>query len=417
MHASHYDDPHMDERPNIRPRLFQIAAAVFLILVSGSVGYALGIENPRTIVIKGVTGAENGGVPSSDFGIFWDTWEGIQRSYLKAGEVKTQTLIYGSAKGLVESLDDPYSMFMTPADSKRFAEDLNGKFGGIGAEIGIKNDQLIVVAPLKDSPAEKAGLIAGDKILEINASSTAGVAINDAVTMIRGIQGTTVILTIGRKDREKPIKVPIVRDIIRVPVLEWEMKEGSITHIKFFTFSEDAAERMRKAVLEAKAAGMRGIVLDMRNNPGGYLDAAVEIAGYFVPAGNIVVFEEFRNGKRDEFRAQNTPLAQEIPIVILLNDGSASASEILAGALKDIRGVKIVGEKSFGKGTVQELTELKDGSELKLTIAHWILPKGAQIDKNGIEPDIEVKMTDDDREKKRDPQLIKALEVLKAQIK
>ncbi len=400
-----------------RIRLVQITAVLFLIGVSGSVGYALGIKNPETIIIKGVSGIEGGPVSSSDFGIFWDAWREIQSSYLLAGKVKTQTLVYGSAKGLVESLDDPYSAFLDPKDSKRFSEDLNGNFGGIGAEISIKNDQLIVVAPLKNSPAESAGLLPNDKILEINASSTIGISVNEAVNRIRGIKGTTVTLTIGRNGDEKPRKVPIVRDTISVPVLEWKMEEGSIARITFSTFSEDAASRMRRAITEAKAVGVRGIIIDMRNNPGGYLDAAVEIASYFVPAGTLIVLEEFRDGRKDEFKSRDTPLAQNIPIVVLLNGGSASASEILAGALRDVRGVKIVGEKSFGKGTVQQLTRLKDGSELKLTIAHWVTPKGLHIDKNGVVPDIEVKLTEKDREAKLDPQWAKAVEVLKGEMK
>ena len=392
------------------------SALVLTIGIAGSVGYAIGTAHPKTVVIRGVANMESSAVPAADFSVFWDAWQGIQSSYLRAGEVKNKDLIYGAASGLVASLKDPYSVFMTPDDSKRFSEDLNGNFGGIGAEIGIKNDQLIVIAPLKNSPAERSGMMSGDKILEINASSTAGVAINDAVKMIRGPRGTSVNFTIGRSGREKPLRLSVMRDTISVPVLEWKMEKGNIAHIRFYTFSENSANLMRGALLEAKAAGAKGVALDMRNNPGGYLDAAVDIAGYFLDPGNTVVFEEFRNGKRDSFQSRGTPVAKGMPVVILLNAGSASASEILAGALKDDRGVKIVGEKSFGKGTVQDLTTLKDGSELKLTIAHWILPKGTQIDKNGILPDIAVKATDDDRAKKRDPQLEKALELVAAEI-
>lgn len=384
--------------------------------VSGSVGYKLGTRNPKTIVVRGVANTIGGPISGDDFGVFWEAWDGISKGYLRAGEVKNKDLIYGAATGLVEALDDPYSVFMTPEDSKRFSEDLNGNFGGIGAEIGLKNEQLIVITPLKDSPAEKAGLLPGDKLLEINASSTAGLAINEAVKRIRGPKGTEVTFTVGRSGKDKPLTIKVMRDTIKVPILEWKMKDGNIAHIQFFTFSENSAELMRGTLIEVKEAGAKGIVLDMRNNPGGYLDAAVKIAGYLIKSGEVVVFEEFRNGSRDSFAARGTPIAKDLPIVVLLNEGSASASEILAGALKDARGVKIVGEKSFGKGTVQELTTLRDGAELKLTIAHWILPKGAQIDKNGIEPDIKVELTDEDREKKRDPQLEKALETVKAEI-
>ncbi len=387
------------------------------VLIAGYTGYQLGTRHPQTFNITGLQNADAGITPKEDFAIFWDAWRMIQGSYLRAGEVKGGDMIYGAAAGLVGSLDDPYSVFMNPEEAKRFGEDINGNFGGIGAEIGMKNEQVVVIAPLKNSPAEKAGLMSGDKLYEINASSTVNMTIGDAVKKIRGPKGTTVTFLIGRTGHEKPITLKVVRDTIKIPVVEWVMKDGNIAHVQFYTFSEDSAKLVRNAIVEAQAAGAKGIVLDMRNNPGGYLDAAVAIASYFMDAGQTVVYEEFRNGKRDTFLSHGTPIAKGIPMIIILNGGSASASEILAGALKDNLGIQIVGEKSFGKGTVQELTELRGGAEIKLTIAHWILPKGTQIDKNGIVPDVAVKYTDADREKKRDPQLDKALEIVKAKIK
>ena len=388
-----------------------------LIIASGAIGYYLGTKQAKTVVVEHVTNTTSDVVGARDFSIFWDTWGVIHESYLKSADLKTQDLIYGATTGLVNSLKDPYSVFLTPDDSKKFAEDINGNFGGIGAEIGMKSEQIIIVAPLKNSPAEKAGLLAGDKIMEINASSTIGMGIGDAIKIIRGPKGTSVDFSIGRAGKEKPLKITIVRDTISIPVIEWKMKEGDIAHLQFFTFSENSVGLMYTALEEIKKAGAQGIVLDLRNNPGGYLDSAVQIASFFLEEGMPIVYEEFKNGKRDTFTAQGDALAKNIPLIILLNGGSASASEILAGAIKDNRGVKIVGEKSFGKGTVQELIRLRDNSEVKLTIAHWILPKGAQIDKNGIAPDVEVKISDEDREKKRDPQIIKALELLKLEIK
>ncbi len=401
----------------VRSRFLVTVALILTIGVAGIVGYSIGTARPQTILVRGVTNIENGAMSAADFAVFWEAWQGIKSSYLRAGEVKNKDLIYGAATGLVAALKDPYSIFMTPDESKRFSEDLNGNFGGIGAEIGIKDNQLIVIAPLKNSPAEKAGMMSGDKLLEINASSTAGIAINEAVKMIRGPKGTSVNFTVGRAGRDKPFKLSITRDTISIPVVEWKMHRGNVAYIEFYTFSENSAQLMRTALGEAKAAGAKAIVLDMRNNPGGYLDAAIEIAGYFLDPGKDVVFEEFRTGRRHSFQTRGDALVKDLPIVVLLNGGSASASEILAGALKDNRSIKIVGEKSFGKGTVQELTTLKDGSELKLTIAHWILPKGAQIEKNGIVPDVEVKISDDDRTKKRDPQLDKALDLVSADIR
>jgi carboxyl-terminal processing protease len=407
----------MEQVPRSTRRLAWLSVLAATALIAGSLGYAIGTERPKVFDVRGLENTDQNILPKEDFSIFWDAWRIIQGSYLRAGEVKRGDMIYGAAEGLVASLKDPYSVFMNPDEAKRFSEDINGNFGGIGAEIGMKNDQIVVIAPLKNSPAEKSGLMAGDKIYEINASSTINMSINDAVKKIRGPKGTNVSLLVGRNGHDKPLTIKIVRDTITVPIVEWEMKDGAVAHIKFYTFSEDSASRVRTAITEAKAAGARGIVLDMRNNPGGYLDAAVEIAGYFMNPNTTVVFEEFRNGKRDTFLSHGTPLAKDMPLAVILNAGSASASEILAGALKDNLGISIVGEKSFGKGTVQELTELRGGAEIKLTIAHWILPKGAQIDKNGIVPDIAIKYTDTDREKKRDPQLDKALEIVRAKIK
>lgn len=394
-----------------------IVITILLIASALLIGYYAGTRNPQTIAIKGINNIENGVVTNQDFMVFWDTWRTIQGAYLRAAEVKNQDLIYGAASGLVGALKDPYSTFMNPADAKKFSEDINGSFGGIGAEIALKNDQLIIVAPLKNSPAERAGLLAGDKILEINATSTVGIMINDAVKIIRGPKGTTVSFLIGRNTKDKPLTVKVIRDTIEVPVVEWKMKEENIAHLQLFTFNEQAPRLILRALEEIREQKGKGIILDMRNNPGGYLEAAVTIAGYFLKPGDTVIYEEFRNGKRDKFKAQGNRLNPTMPLIIILNNGSASASEILAGSLKDNRNTQIVGEKSFGKGTVQELNTLRDGSEVKLTIAHWILPKGAHIDKNGIKPDHEVKITDDDREKKRDPQLEKALEVIRSIMK
>ncbi len=378
----------------------------------GFAGFYAGTYYPKTITIEGVDKIEDGLVTNADFGVFWETWKTIKESHLNAGEVKNQDLVYGAASGLVDALKDPHSIFFNPSDSKKFSEDLNGSFGGIGAEIGFKNDQLIIIAPLKDSPAEKAGLRSGDKILEVNASSTISFNINDAVKLIRGPKGTQVNLTIGRNGQEKPIKKTIVRDTIKVPVIEWEMKDGQIAHIQLFTFNEVSPILMAETIEKTQNEKAKGIILDLRNNPGGYLDSAIAIAGLFLESGKDVVYEEFRSGKKEIFKATGGDIVGNIPIVILINSGSASASEILAGALRDHLGTKIVGEKSFGKGTVQELKNLRDGSTIKITIAHWILPKGQQIDKNGLEPDFAIKLSEEDIEKKKDPQLDKALEVI-----
>ncbi len=397
----------------------QIFVLIALLILCGTAlaGFYAGTYYPKTIIIKGVDNIEDGLVTNADFGVFWETWKTIKELHLNAGDIKNQDLVYGAASGLVEALKDPHSTFFSPSDSKKFSEDLNGSFGGIGAEIGFKNDQLIIIAPLKDSPAEKAGLRSGDKILEVNASSTSSFNINDAVKLIRGPKGTQVNLTIGRNGQEKPIKKTIIRDIIKIPVIEWKMKDEQIAYIQLFTFNEVSPVLMAETIEKIKNENAKGIILDLRNNPGGYLDSAISIAGLFLESGKDVVYEEFRSGKKETFKATGGSIVGDIPIIILINSGSASASEILAGALRDHLGIKIVGEKSFGKGTVQELKNLHDGSTIKITIAHWILPKGQQIDKNGLEPDFVVKLSDEDIEKKKDPQLDKALEVIKGLVK
>lgn len=380
-------------------------------------GFYIGTFYPKTIIVKGIDNLEQGVVLNTNFGVVWETWQIIKDVYLRAAEVSNQDLVYGAASGVMQALKDPHSIFLPPDDSKKLAEDLNGSFGGIGAEIGMKNGVVTVIAPLKDSPAEKAGLRSGDKILEVNASSTASMTVNDAVKLIRGPKGANITLTIGREDKEKPLKITITRDTINVPIVEWKMQDNQIAHLQLFTFSENSPQLLKKAIGEIKQKGAKGIVFDLRNDPGGFLESAVQIASFFVKAGDNIVFEEFRSGKRNVFNSTGDQIAKDIPLVILINNGSASASEIVAGALRDNLGTKIVGEKSFGKGTVQELKNLHDGSTVKVTIAHWVLPKGLQIDKNGIEPDFTIKPTEEEIEKKNDVQLKKALEIIKEQIK
>ena len=231
----------MENMPQRNPRTVPILIGLILVIIAGIGGYELGIRQPQTFEIKGIANADGTVVPAADFAIFWDAWRTIQSSYLRAGEVTSEDMIHGAAEGLVGALKDPYSVFMNPSDAKRFSEDINGNFGGIGAEIGMKNDQIVVIAPLKNSPAEKSGILAGDKILEINASSTMNMNISEAVKIIRGPKGTTVSFTIGRSGHDKPLTIKVVRDTIKIPIIEWEMKEKNIAHIQFFTFSENSA--------------------------------------------------------------------------------------------------------------------------------------------------------------------------------
>ncbi|MFH1048071.1 MAG: S41 family peptidase, partial [Patescibacteria group bacterium] len=304
-------------------------------------------------------------------------------------------------------------------ESKSFKQDVGGSFGGIGAEIGERNNFIVVIAPLEDTPAKKAGLMAGDKIVKINGESTEGLNVEQAVSKIRGEVGTKVVLAILRNTDGAKIKdITIERAIIKIPITKIEaLKDNEIAHLSFYSFTSTAPfEFQQSAAKILSTTGYKGIILDLRNNPGGYLEVAVDIAGWFLNTGDLVAIEDFGKdngqGKTTEFRASGLGALKNYPLVILVNQGTASAAEILAGALRDNRGIKLIGEKTFGKGSVQELVNLKGESSLKVTVAKWLTPKKYSISESGLEPDYKVTLTEDDINKGKDPQLDKAVEIL-----
>ncbi|MBI3046520.1 MAG: S41 family peptidase [Candidatus Harrisonbacteria bacterium] len=407
-----------------------VAAAAVLIIagITGSAfyfGYQVGTGNPKKILAEDLTG--------TNFGIFWEAWELLKKEHLKGAEAKNQDLVYGAIRGLVNSLNDPHTVFFPPDDSKKFEEDVNGSFGGIGAEIGTRNNQLVIIAPLKNTPAEKAGLKAGDKILAIGEKSTEGLDVNEAVKKIRGTAGTEIVLTIFRENWNAPKDIKLTRAVIEVPTIESKIiepgiagaesgqdgilavKNKKIAHISLFAFNQNAPLAFYKEAIRALLGGADGLILDLRNNPGGFLEVATNLAGWFLDRGEVIVTEKFRSGEEIVFRANGNGALKNLPTVILVNKGSASASEILAGALRVKRGIKIVGTQTFGKGTVQELKSLSDGSRIKLTIANWVLPDGTVIDEKGLKPDFEVEIKEETEKKDAkpaDPQLEKAVEIL-----
>lgn len=352
----------------------------------------------------------------ADFSLFWQAIRTIKGNYVNIGDVSDQDLLYGAIEGVVGSLNDPYSSFLKPSDAQKFEEDIRGSFGGIGAEIGIRKNQLIIVAPLKGNPAEQVGLKAGDKILKVDDTETAGLTVEEAVKLIRGDEGASVRLLILRDTWDEAKEFEITRAIVIVPTLDWEIKDGNVLYIHLQSFNSNANSLLYEAVLSGLLKGADGMVLDLRNNPGGFLDVAIRLAGWFVERGEVVVKEKFADGTNKDFIARGNGALKDFPVVVVVNEGSASASEILAGALRDLRNIKLVGEKTFGKGTVQELENLKDGSVVKISIAEWLTPNGNVINKKGLTPDFEVTMTDKDVENKRDPQLEKAMELLKNEI-
>lgn len=347
-----------------------------------------------------------------DFNLFWRVWDTVKAKHISQTTDEGK-LFYGALKGLVASLRDPYSIFLDPEESREFDKELSGSFEGIGAEIGVKQDKLVIIAPLPDSPAAKAGLTPGDYIVKINGGETAGLALDYAVSLIRGKKGTKLTLTILKNGDEETRDIEIVRDEIKVKSVTWEMKEGGIGYLKISQFADDTDSAFNKAVNSLLLVGAKKIILDLRSNPGGYLGSSIEVAGYFVDQGPVVI-EEFSDGSKKEYPADGQATLKDFPVVVLINEGSASAAEIVAGALQDYGLATLVGETTFGKGSVQDLETFDDGSSLKLTIAKWLTPKGRAIDEQGIEPDFKVELTKEDYDNDRDPQLAKAIEILKS---
>ena len=348
-----------------------------------------------------------------DFSLFWEAWQKIQEKFVDKEKFDLQKMIYGAISGMVKSLEDPYTIFLSPEETKRFEEDVKGRFEGVGMEIGIRKGQLQVIAPLEGTPAQKAGLRAGDKIIKIDDTLTADLTIDEAVSLIRGPKGTEVNLTIFREEWGKTKEFKIIRAVIEIPSLKWELK-NDIAYLKLYHFTEKASFDFRIAAFEILNSRAKRIILDLRNNPGGYLEVARDLAGWFLEKDQIVAFEDFGEGKEQKkYIAKGPARLLDYPTVVLINKGTASGSEILAGALRDNRGIILIGEKTFGKGSVQELERLREGSSLKITIAKWLTPKGELITDKGLEPDIRVEMTEEDYEKERDPQLDKAIEIIK----
>ncbi len=398
--------------------MYKFPEKFFSSLLWGIAIYLLGFYSgtlsiPAIQTVKGVLHKEDAAV-TADFNVFWDAWRSVEEKYVGRNGLNRQNMVYGAVEGMIRSLDDPYSSFFKPDDATMLEDDISGSFSGVGAEIGFKKGILTVIAPLKNSPAAEAGIRSGDTIITIDDAFTRDMSLEEAVRTIRGEKGTTVRLGIVRDEfRGEPQEFSIVRDTIKVPSIEWEMKENSTAHITIFNFTGSIEDEFRVAAQEITRGNAHAIVVDVRDNPGGFLDAAVEVASYFIPRGAIVAQEDFGNGEpKDEFRSKGYQYFQKTPLVVLMNEGSASAAEILAGALKDQRNTSLVGTKTFGKGSVQEVVPLENGTLLKVTVAKWLTPSGISIQDNGITPDNAVEITTEDRDAGKDPQLDAALQLL-----
>lgn len=377
--------------------LLAISVAVFLF---GS-GYKLG-EYRMTKATNKVTKSENT-FKNVDFTLFWDTWNSLQTKYVDQKKVDKKKMYYGAIKGMVASVEDPYTFFLTPDENKQSKDDLGGKFEGIGAQLGLQGSRITIIAPLKNSPAETAGVMAGDFINKVDGASTKGWVLPQAVSKIRGKKGTKVKLTLERAGKE--IDIEITRDTIKVESVEAKLDEkqqncgticDNVAYLKLNQFGENTVDEWEIKVEEIKKAWNRkevkGMILDLRDNPGGYLESSVYLAGEFLPKGKLVVKQESKALGDKEYLVMRTGSLLDIPLVVLVNKGSASAAEILSGALRDHKRAKLIGEKTFGKGSVQEALDMRDGAGLHVTVAKWILPGGDWINHKGIEPDIKSEM-------------------------
>jgi len=367
-------------------------------------------QNNNIIKVNPITQAKSHGL---ELDKYWEVYDRVQEKYVNAQDIQEDDIVYGSIKGLVNSLGDPYSSFMTPEETEIFQSSLNSELQGIGAELTVENQLLVVVSPLKDSPAEKAGLKPGDIILEIDHKDATEYSFFEAIQHIRGEEGSTVILNIFREGNEEPLEISIIRAKIELDSVSTEELEDELFYISINQFSDDTEKEFFAATNEAILLQPKGIILDLRFNGGGYLDSAVNILGEFLDNSQIGVIIESGSAKE---RTQMTIKGQQrlsgIPLVVIINNGSASASEILAGALQDYDKATIIGTKSYGKGTVQEVEILNDNSSLRITIAKWLTPLGRSINKEGIVPDVIIELDEEKIKDGIDNQLENAKDLL-----
>lgn len=394
---------------------------IFLLTAVFSGGYFLGVEGYRLNWENALKVKIDRQVPPDknvDFSLFWRVWDTLSARYFDKTKLIPSEMVYGAIQGMVASLGDPYTVFLKPSENKIVQEDLNGSFEGVGIQIGFRAARLVVIAPLPDSPAEEAGIRAGDFIIHIKDENkdidmgTGGIALPDAVAAIRGKAGTKVTLTLAREGSEEPIAVEVKRAKLEVPsvTLEFVGEGKKVAHLRVIKFSSETASEWDEKVSEIlKNPDADSVIIDLRNNPGGYLQAAVDVASDFIETGKIVVVEEKSDGSKNEFKVEKLGKLMKYKMVVLVNEGSASASEILAGALRDQKKIQLVGTKTFGKGTIQEPIEIQGGSGLHITTARWLTPDGTWVNEEGLEPDVKI---EDDEKTQTDEQLQKAIEIL-----
>jgi len=399
-------------------KFVSVIVALVFILSSFYFGTYIGHTQASTDTTRYLLNKETDKPSDVDFAIFWKAWNALDQKYVATGtsteRVTSEERIYGAIKGMTEAMGDPYTVFFPPQESKEFEETISGNFEGVGMEVGIKDDVLTVISPLQGTPASRAGILTGDKILGIDKIATEGLSVDKSIDRIRGKEGTTVILTIQRGE-DAPFEVAVVRAVINIPTIEVINRPDGVFVIRLFSFSRDSPRLFRNALREFSQTKSDKLIIDLRGNPGGYLEAAVDMASWFLPAGKVIVREDFSEGKDEEaLRSKGYDIfSDNLKLIVLINGGSASASEILAGALQDHKKAQVVGTKSFGKGSVQEVVSIDENTSLKVTVARWLTPNRVSISKEGIVPDVVVELTDEDVKNKYDRQLEEAVELLK----
>ena len=423
-------------------KLRNLLLLITVLIVTFNFGIILGKkENVFTSVKSNeIKATEKSKEKGLDFTLFWDVWDRLFYYYLDKKALEPQKMIYGAISGMVASLGDPYTVFLTPDQNKEAKDDLGGKFEGIGAQLGVKDKKIVIVAPLKNSPAEEAGLSAGDWIVQVNGQDTLNWTLPETVSKIRGPKGSKVVLAIIRKDQEKSEEIEVRRDEIKVPSVEWELltvncsnKTGDngrqcaevdklcetcrhIYYLKLGRFGDTTNTEWEKAASEIishisrnRAEKSMGLILDVRNNPGGYLSGSVFIASEFLKDGTVVI-QENADGTKKTYSVNRKGKLTDIPMVVLINKGSASASEIVAGTLRVRKNIPLVGEETFGKGTIQEAQDLKEGAGIHITTAKWLLPDNSNLNGNGLKPTIEA--INEEGNPDSDHQLFKAIDTL-----
>lgn len=369
---------------------------------------------PEASKVEGLSNVQNSEADVVSFEPFWKAWNLLNEKYVDPDGISAEERLWGAIAGLTASFEDPYTVFLPPEEKAMFDEDISGNFEGVGMEIGIRDEVLTVIAPLKSTPAEIAGILPGDKIIEIDGETTLNMTIDQAVKIIRGERGTEVVLTVARDGREEPLEISITRDVINVPTVNTTLRDDGVFVLELYNFNSPSTDLFRGALQEFIDSGSDKLILDLRNNPGGYLNAAIDVSSWFLPAGKVVVMEDFgRNEGNKQHRSKGYDVFNEnLEMVILVNEGTASASEIVAGALSEHGIATLVGTTTFGKGSVQELIPVTKDTSIKITVARWLTPEGNQISEGGLAPDVEVPMTLEDLEARSDPQLDRAVEIL-----